>query len=611
MANVLKQTVGGLSYRAQDNPWTDRSGSTPQDPSPSQLADTLGGLFLERIRRTPHQVAYRECVGSDSHWEDSTWQQMGNEVARWQHALLREGLVAGDRVAIMLRNCRAWVYLDQAALTLGLVVVPLYCSDRADNLAYICNDAEVRLILIEGDEHCRVLETVKAELSQVRRLVSLKRIDNPSDDRLVCAETWLGDDQPDLLLADVDPESLATIVYTSGTTGKPKGVMLSHHNVLWNAHAALQCVELGDDPVFLSFLPLSHTFERTIGYYLSMMGGATVAYSRSIAQLGEDLILIEPTAMVSVPRIFERVYAKIIAGLEKKPAFARRLFELTVSVGWQRFEYHQQRCRWSPSLLLWPVLKRLVADKVMARMGGHMRFAIAGGAALSPAIARTFIGLGLPVLQGYGLTETSPVLSVNRKYSNVPASVGEALPDVELRIGDNKELLARSPGVMMGYWNNRQATNDVIDEDGWLHTGDQAEIRSGHVHITGRLKEIIVLANGEKVPPADMEISICLDSWFEQVLVVGEGKPYLGALLVLNPEKLDEIGVTDVPEKLVQRLIPLLNSFPGYAKIRRVAVVDDPWTIENELLTPTLKLKRQRIIEHHQSLVDDLYSGHC
>jgi long-chain acyl-CoA synthetase len=215
------------------------------------------------------------------------------------------------------------------------------------------------------------------------------------------------------------------------------------------------------------------------------------------------------------------------------------------------------------------------------------------------------------VLQGYGLTETSPVLSVNRIYSNVPASVGEALPDVELRIGDNKELLARSPGVMMGYWNNRQATNDVIDEDGWLHTGDQAEIRSGHVHITGRLKEIIVLANGEKVPPADMEISICLDSWFEQVLVVGEGKPYLGALLVLNPEKLDEIGVTDVPDKLVQRLIPLLNSFPGYAKIRRVAVVDDPWTIENELLTPTLKLKRQRIIEHHQSLVDDLYSGHC
>jgi long-chain acyl-CoA synthetase len=256
---------------------------------------------------------------------------------------------------------------------------------------------------------------------------------------------------------------------------------------------------------------LSHMLERTLGYYIPMMTGATVAYARSVPQLGEDLVTIRPTILISVPRIYERVYARIQEQLATKSGFARKLFETTVNAGWERFLIQQGRAAWSPKMLLWPLLNVLVARKILHKLGGRLRVAIAGGAALAPHIAKTFIGLGLPLIQGYGLTETSPIISGNKVGDNIPDSVGEPLDGVRVRVADNGELLVKGDGVMLGYWNSPEATQRIIDADGWLHTGDQVRIESGHIFITGRLKEIIVLANGEKVAPGDMEQAIAAD----------------------------------------------------------------------------------------------------
>ncbi len=601
----------------------------PIDAIPIEEAATLPGLFRARVRRTPDGVAYRQYNPADGRWHDRTWHEMAQAVDRWQAGLVREGLQPGDRVAVMLRNCREWVMFEQAALGLGLVVVPLYTEDRAENVAYILQNAGVRLLLLGGAEHWEALRPVQDALGFLRRILVLAPLGprDPGHPRLMTLDQWLPAQPHDGTAPALEPDALATIVYTSGTTGRPKGVMLSHHNILWNAWASQQLVPLYTDDVLLSFLPLSHTFERTVGYYVPMMCGATVAYNRSIPELAADLAEIRPTLLISVPRIFERVHNRIQEQLTARPAFARRLFEAAVATGWRRFEHRQGRAPAPGPLdrLLWPLLRHLVADKVMQRLGGRLRYAICGGAPLSPRIARFFIGLGLEIIQGYGLTETSPVIAANRPDDNLPASVGRPLADVEVRIGDQDELLVRGPGVMLGYWDDAEATRAMIDDQGWLHTGDKArQDAAGHVFITGRLKEIIVLANGEKVPPADMEMAIAADALFDQVMVIGDGRPYLAALVVLNPEQWQQearaLGIepgsdqslcnAQVVGMLLERIGRLTASFPGYAQIRRVACFLEPWTIDNGLITPTLKLRRERVLERFQSVVEALYEGH-
>ena len=592
--------------------------------------DTLGtlcGLFRARVAATPDQVAYRQFDEARDTWVSFTWAQVAAQVARWQAALVKEGLVPGDRVAVMLKNSVEWVIFDQAALALGLVTVPLYLDDRPDSAAYILNHAGAKMLLVEGKFQHRKLAEIAASTPALQRIVSLTAPDNGLANwstRFVVAADWLA-----AAAATPVPERhpdagmLASIVYTSGTTGRPKGVMLTHDNLLWNAFYASQCADCGAHEVFLSFLPMSHTLERTGGYYLPMLIGAEVAYARSIAQLAQDLQDIRPTVLISVPRIYERVYGRIQDGLAKKGRFAGMLFKLAVRVGWRRFERAQGRAGWHPELLLWPPLHKLVAGKVVARLGGRLRLAISGGAALSPEIAHVFIGLGVPIYQGYGLTETSPVVCVNRPDSNVPASIGPPLPGIEVKIGDNGELLTRSRCVMRGYWQDDEATRAMIDADGWLHSGDQASVDAGgHYTIVGRLKDIIVLNNGEKVPPSEMEAAILLDPLFEQVMIVGEGRPYLAALVVLNeahwpdfaaslnadPQHPASLRDPKVAKALVQRVARQLRHFPGYAQIRRVYPELEPWTLEDGLLTPTLKVKRKQVLDRYRAAIEAMYA---
>jgi len=591
-------------------------------------AGSLAGLFLERVRRSPNAPAYRQYDVGKKEWVDSTWTDVATEVGRCQQALLKDGLKPGDRVAIMLRNSREWVVFDQACLGLGLITVPLYTDDRPENIAYIVREAGVKLLAVDGRLQWKKLREVRDRLDGLKRIISVNTIepdDEPDDDRLDSLSDWLFGLKGELQTHAAAPDDLATIVYTSGTTGRPKGVMLSHRNILFNAHASTRCADLHEQDLFLSFLPMSHTLERTAGYYMPIMVGAEVAYARSIQTLADDLATVRPTVLISVPRIYERVYGRINAGLKEKSPFARRLFKLTVDVGWKRFEHSQGRGAWSPDMLLWPVLERLVAGKVLARLGGRLRYAVCGGAPLPPPIARFFIGLGLPVVHGYGMTESSPVVSVNRADDNIPASIGTPLPGVEVKIGDKDELLTRSAAVMIGYWNNEEATRAAIDSEGWLHSGDKARIdESGHLYITGRIKEIIVLGNGEKVPPADMEMAIAMDPLFEQVMVFGEGRPTLAAVVVLNPdewqalareldvdpENEEELNSRFVEKTLRGRISKLLHEFPGFAQVRRLIVTLEPWTVDDGLLTPTLKMKRARIMERYQDRIEALYENY-
>ncbi len=590
--------------------------------SPEQAA-TLYGLFKERLRRSPHHIAYRSYDSDTQRWLDMTWRELAAQIARWQAALAAEHLQAGDRVAINLRNCVEWVCFDQAALGLGLVLVPLYPDDRPENVAYILRDAKVKMLLLQNSKQWQKLVPEITTEHDLQRIV----IQNPDtsclDGPALSVNEWLNVEDALLHHTPSQPHDLASIIYTSGTTGRPKGVMLSHQNMLSVAYGGLKCIDILPTDLFLSFLPLSHTLERTAGYYLPMMAGATVAYARGIPQLAEDMLQVKPTTLIAVPRIFERIYTHVHGQLKEKSPFAQRLFHKAVAIGLHRFEYQQKRQSWHPKLMLWPLLDKLVASKLKQRLGGKMRIILSGGAALPQTVAELFIGLDFCLLQGYGLTETSPVISVNAPQNNFPTSVGTVIPGVTVKIGDNEELLVKGSGLMLGYWGNNEATSQIIDNEGWLHTGDQARLSdTGHIYITGRIKDILVMSNGEKVPPGDIEAAILMDPLFEQALVIGEGQAFLSALLVLNADNWPDLAQTlglqaEDPKSLTNKVLHnhiikqlriLLSAFPAHAKIRQVSLYLEPWSIDNDLMTPTMKIKRRKVSAHYQSDIDKIYS---
>jgi len=596
----------------------------PADIIPQEQAGTLYGLFRERLTRTPHLPAYKSYDSAEKQWHDISWQEMATKVAHWQEAFRNENLEPGDRVAINLKNCKEWVVFDQAAQGLGLVVVPLYPDDRPDNVSYILQDADIKLLFLQNAAQWKRLHPSITEEHHIQRVIILGGDDDSSTlaEPAMYINDWLPEHWGELTEWDTEPHQLASIIYTSGTTGRPKGVMLSHHNMLSIAYGAVSQIAVTTDDVFLSFLPLSHTLERTAGYYLPMMAGACVAYARGIPQLADDMLNVQPTVMIAVPRIFERIYTRLQDQMTSGSVIKKTLFNLTVRLGWARFEHKKTKNGWHLGMLLWPIMDKLVASKVQAKLGGRLRVILSGGAALPLPVAKMFTGLGFNLLQGYGLTETSPVVSVNTLEHNDPASVGRPLPGVAVMIGDNDELLVRGPGNMLGYWNNHKATAQTIDSKGWLHTGDQAKIENEYIHITGRIKDILVLSNGEKVPPGDIENAILLDSLFEQALLLGEGESYLAALIVLNSEHwfklakkhgLDPFEHESLNDKalhttLIQKLRKLLHDFPAYARIRRISLTLDPWTVESGMMTPTMKLKRPQVIAHHQEDIDNMYS---
>ncbi|HWZ74441.1 MAG TPA: long-chain fatty acid--CoA ligase [Casimicrobiaceae bacterium] len=550
------------------------------------MAVNIADYFKAHLTN-PDLALYRQFSGDG--WTDISVAELALRIGRWQSAFTTLGLVAGDRVALCVKNSVDWIAIDLAALGLGLVVVPLYVDDNPENVAWCVGNAEARSLIVESSGMAQALARCRTSLPPLHVL----RPDSGDDLSSVAALLPATASAP--VFQALPETTLATICFTSGTSGRPKGVMLSHGNIIANVTSCQQTRMARSTDTFLSILPLSHMFERTGGYYLPLSLGAKVVFSRGVAQIANDLVAQAPTVMFAVPRIFEKFLARIDQTLSGSAA-KRWLFGECVARGWRV----EQGGAGPLDHLATPLLRALVAKPILARLGGRLRLTVVGGAALDPVIARTFIGLGLRMLQGYGMTEASPVISVNREDNNDPESVGPPLPGVEVKLGPEGELLARGGNIMQGYWRNPEATHASLDAEGWLHTGDIAEIREGRIYIRGRLKDVLVMSNGEKLPPQDVEFTLAHDPMFEQVMLVGEGRPFL--MLLTVTKETDE-------KLLLDRANELLKNFPRWVRIRKVIATQDPWSIDNGLLTPTLKLKRPLVLARFKDAVDSAYAN--
>ena len=613
------------------------------DSIPSDIASvqTLPQLLAYRAARTPLAEAYRAFDTAHQTWVSLTWLQAAERVAQWTQALAALQLPPAARVAILLPNGLHAMCADQSTLAAGCVPVPLHAIDNPGSIAYILADCEASMLIVGQAEQWAKVQAAGTPFPALRAVV----VADDGDAAIAALPSleggpavgslaqWLSGAQ-NAATAPANPappgdDDLAAIVYTSGTTGKPKGVMLTHRNVVSDVKAVLDRIAPTVDDVFLSFLPLSHTFERTGGYYLPIAAGSCVAYARSVPQLAEDLKTVRPTVLVSVPRIYERIHAKLLEKLSPSP-WKMQLYEAAQHKGWTQFCAAQSlaapaaedgRAAGWMAALPWPLLQMLVAKPLLAQFGGRVRVAVSGGAPLSPTIAKCFLGLGLPLIQGYGMTETAPVVSVNSLDDNDPACVGKALPGVEVRVGDNRELQVRGPIVMKGYWKRPKDTARILSTDGWLGTGDQADIVGGRIYIKGRIKEIIVTSTGEKVPPGDLELALLADPLLEQAFVVGENRPFIACVAVLNAGEWQRLAAdlglsaqdeaslnhASVHRAVLARIEKNTASFARYAVPRAVHCTLTPWTIENTFMTPTLKLKRNNLMAHFEEAIEGMY----
>lgn len=594
------------------------------------LVRVLPELLTHHMEKRPDLPLFTFWLPTEKTWKTINVKETVEQITRWRHALVKEGLTKGDRCAMLLPNGINAILFDQSVLANALVPVPLHAVDTAGSSSYIINDSGAKLLVtgrlnrweaIRDTENHPALKTVVITGEPVQE-------HQDGDVRVVGLDQWLTEGNGNELPAGPEPQDLAALVYTSGTTGKPKGVMLTHRAILANVTGVLQNLCPEPEDVWFSFLPLSHTFERTTTYYTAMGFGNRVAFNRNIGLLADDLKVIRPTIMMSVPRIYEKVYDKIQDALVKKPAFVQKLFHTAVDVGYRRFCRKNGLPVQGGFLSLFdPLIAGFLDKKVGAGIrgifGGRPRIFISGGAAFNPEVSRTFLGLGINILQGYGMTETAPIMSVNKVGDNHPQTVGPALVNIEVRVGENDELQMRGPSLMNGYWNRSADTKAVFTEDGWLRTGDQADIFSdGHIRIKGRIKEIIVTSTGEKVPPADLEQALESDHLVSQAMVVGENRPYIAALVVLNAQewkklaaelKLDaedplSLETRAARQAVLRRVKAAAAGFPNYAVPRQVRLFLEPWSIENGLMTPTLKLKRGPMRIRFAEAIESLYA---
>jgi long-chain acyl-CoA synthetase len=532
---------------------------------------------------------------------------------------------------MLLPNGVNAVCFDQAALANALVPVPLHAIDTPGSSAYILQDSGSEVLVTNKLARWLAIQQSGFDVSAVKKVILTDEAQVPAEDPLVeRLSDWLAAGSRQTALPEPPKaDDLAAIVYTSGTTGKPKGVMLTHANIASNVRSTLAHVKPDIGAVFLSFLPLSHTFERTAGYYLALATGSTIVFNRSLQLLGEDFKVVRPHVMISVPRVYERIYAKLNTALAKKGKMAQLFFESAVDAGWEDF------CRRNSvkadaagvgfgRRLLGKALKEKVSRTLQEQFGGRLKVAISGGAALNTKVAKVFCGLGLPIIQGYGMTETSPIIAGNTVEDNDPDTVGRLLRDVEVRLGEAGEVQVRAASVMKGYWGRPKETQQTFTEDGWLKTGDVGCFdANGRLRLNGRIKEIIVTSTGEKISPVDIETAAECDPLISQAYAVGDGEAYIAVLVSLEKEawaKLAKsLGLTpEDPASLQdsrarQAVLGVVRkscaAFPAYAVPRNVALTLDAWTIENGLLTPTLKLKRGPMKIRYQQLLKEMYQG--
>ncbi|MDW7968143.1 MAG: long-chain fatty acid--CoA ligase [Thermoanaerobaculum sp.] len=579
---------------------------------------TLQDLFFYVVGTfPPRKVIMRIREGKG--WRELTIKDLEKAVRELAQRFLAFGVRPGDRVALFSENRPEWHIVDFACQLVGAVDVPLYATLPAPQVRYILQDAGAKLLVVSGQDRARVALEAAAGLD-----VKVVGMDPGLAAGLPClADLPLPAKRKHQEFPVVGEEDLATLIYTSGTTGEPKGVMLTHRNLVSQVVAIRPLYPITEKDISMSFLPLSHSYERTVDY-MFLQYGVQINYVESIEKVPSQLTEIRPTIMVSVPRLYERSYIKILSKIQQEGGAKRRLFQWALAVG-RKVKEAEWRGE-KPSAFArgqYAVAKARIFSKVLERLGGRLRFTVSGGAPLSREVGEFFDIIGLPILQGYGLTESSPVITVNRLEANRIGSAGQPIPGVEVRIADDGEILARGPNIMKGYWNKPEATAEVIDKDGFLHTGDVGYLDAdGYLFITDRKKDIIVTSGGKNVAPQPIEGKLGATAYIAQAVVIGDRYPYLTALIVPNFENLEvyfaEKGIKGLSreevanhpdtERLVAEAVKKVNlELASHERIRRFSLLTREFSLEAGELTPTMKVRRRVVAERYRDTIEGMY----
>jgi long-chain acyl-CoA synthetase len=594
--------------------------------------ETLAQIFWDRVEKSADRPAQQFKV--DGAWRTITWRQLGEIVQELALGLVALGRRKGDAVALLSSSRAEWAQADMAIFTAGCVTVPIYPSYPPHLIAYVVNDSQARTLIVEdAGQLAKALEALP-KMESLEQIVVMSGYDAPQPpDRVLTWETLrrLGRDgratHQAALAERVEatvPDDVATIVYTSGTTGPPKGVVQTHGNHVAAVSAGGQATPVEEGWVHLLFLPLAHSFAR-LESFLGPYKGLTTAFAENLDKVGDNLKEVRPHFICSVPRVFEKVYAKILAGAEAGSPIKRRIFNWAMDVGREVSRRERAGQPVAGALALQRKLAgRLVFEKLHAALGGRLRWAVSGGAPLSPEIAEFFHAAGILILEGYGLTETCPALTFNRPSRFKFGSVGQALAGVELKIAPDGEILARGPNIATrGYHKQPEATAEVFEPSGWFHTGDIGRLDDeGFLYITDRKKDLIVTAGGMNIAPQNIENMLKTDPFVSQALVHGDRRPYPVALITLNPEELakfareqgiltTDAAVTVQHPKIVERVGRTVEEkntqLQSYAKIKRFAILPSDFTQEGGELTPTLKVKRKVVAEKYREALEALY----
>ena len=586
---------------------------------------SLVTMFLGTAARYPDRTALAARAGGE--YQTATYAATAESVRRLGASLVRLGVRPGDRVALFSENRPEWALADLAAYTAGAIIVPLYATLPGPQAEYILADSGASMLVVAGEKQTAIAQALQPRLPGIRHIIAagapapegMHAFDALAAEEPAAEETA----ECDRRVAALTRDDIATIVYTSGTTGDPKGALLSHGNILANLEGAARVLNIMPDDIFLSFLPLSHIFERMAGYYLALRNGAAIYYAESIFTVARDLETVRPTLLMSVPRLYENMQQRILDAAAKAPPKQRRLIDWALRTGHERSRCRLEHRPLPPALRAQHALAdRLVLRKVRARTGGRLRVCVSGGAPLPPETAEFLFSLGICVIQGYGLTETSPVIAVNLPEDPRPDTVGPPMHNVEVKIAADGEICTRGPAVFHGYWKKPEETAASLDNDGWFHTGDIGEMTAdGHVRITDRKKNLLVLSNGKKVAPQPIETALKSSPLIADVVLLGDRRTAVGALIVPDFDAvrardgladLDNETLATHPEvrRFVREEIDRLTGhLAEFERIKRFALLPREFRIDSGEITPTLKPRRQVILEHFAPQVRSVYPG--
>ncbi|MCY3551194.1 MAG: long-chain fatty acid--CoA ligase [Candidatus Poribacteria bacterium] len=556
-------------------------------------------------------------------YQDISYAELGESVDAFSKGLNALGVQKDDRVAILSENRPEWAITDFGTLKARAVTVPMFSTLTAAQVGYILKDSGSKIICVSTEAQLKKVLSIRDEVPTLEQIICFDPIEDETPEGVIQFEAVC---ELDGEITDhaASEDDIATIIYTSGTTGDPKGVMLTHANFIFNLQACKSLIDVSDADVLLSFLPLSHVFERLGGHYVPLFSGAKIAYAESTFTVAQNMGEVSPTVMLSVPRLYETMHDRILRAVQEGSPLKQKIFHWGVSVGSAVSSAIQQGKNPSAILQLQQnIANKLVFAKLKAATGGRLRFFVSGGAALPQAIAEFFHAAGILILEGYGLTETSPVISMNHPEGWKFGTVGMPVPGIEVQIAEDGEILTRGPHVMKGYFNNESATAEVIDGEGWFHTGDIGIIDAdGFVKITDRKKNIIVLSNGKNVAPQPIESELVQSPFIDQIMLVGNERKNLAALIVPNFDALkawaaeNGVATDDLPTMLKTREVQQqiqsdirsrLTDFADFEQVRRFTLLEKEFSQEADEMTPTLKLKRNVIIERYGDAIEEMY----